>query len=69
MYLRHFAAENIETWCWLIGNTLMAIKKLVPMATHSFSVPFSMISIFLVIFQLHVEKHITRPQTQPNIFI
>ena len=26
-----------------------------------------MISIFLVIFEL--EKHLTRPQTQPNVFI
>ena len=40
-YLGQFAVQNNETWQAdsSTGNTPMAIKNSVPMATHSFPVP------------------------------
>ena len=41
-YLGQFAVQNIETWQAdsSTGNTPMAIKNSVPMATHSFPVQY-----------------------------
>ena len=46
-YLGQFAVQNIETWQAdsSTGNTPMAIKNSVLMATHSFPVPTHLISI------------------------
>ena len=46
-YLGQFAVQNIETWQAnsSTGNTPMAIKNFVPMATHSFPVSIHLISI------------------------
>ena len=46
-YLGQFAVQNIETWQAnsSTGNTPMAIKNSIPMATHSFPVPTHLISI------------------------
>ena len=53
--------------CWSanssIGNIPAAIKKLVPMATHSFPVPSNLISIFLMILiklSLRTQTYIRR---------
>ena len=46
-YLGQFAAQTTETW-WAnssTGNTLVAIKNSIPMATHSFPVPTHLVSI------------------------
>ena len=46
-YLGQFALQNIETWQddSSTGNTPMAIKNSIPMATHSFPDPTHLISI------------------------
>ena len=46
-YLGQFVVHNIETWQAnsSTGNTPLAIKNSVPMATHSFPVPTHLISI------------------------
>ena len=46
-YLGQFAVQNIDTWQAdsSMGNTPMAIKNSIPMATHSFPVPAHLISI------------------------
>ena len=47
-YLGQFAVQNTETWQAgsSTGNTPMAVKNSVPMATHSFPVPTHLISIY-----------------------
>lgn len=61
-------AETIETWQSnsVTGNTPTALKKLVPMVTHSFSVSPIQFQIF---GDFMLKKHLKRPQTRPNIFI
>ena len=59
-YLSQFETETMKTWeaNSSTGNTPMAIKKLVPMATHSFPVPSNLISILFG--DLKLKKHLTR---------
>ena len=50
-YLGQFAVQNIETWQAdsSTGNTPMAIKNSIHMATHSFPVPTYLLIIIIII--------------------